>query len=86
MNCKEFVELLDDYMNRELPPALRAAFEEHADECHACERNRDEALTLRNRLRAEYAPPIPDGPDAFHQFKRELILKEERISPRRRAR
>lgn len=84
MDCKEFVGLLDDYMNRELPPALRAAFEEHADECHACERSRDEALTLRNRLRAEYAPPIPDGPDAFHQFKRELILKEERITPRRR--
>ena len=84
MDCKDFEEQLDDYMNGELPPASRAAFEEHATECQPCRRKRDEAITLRNRLRSEFAPPIPDGPDAFHQFKREIALRENRTGPRRR--
>lgn len=36
MACKEFVELVTDYLEGVMPPALRAAFEEHLEVCSGC--------------------------------------------------
>ena len=72
MDCNEFEKLLDDYLDGELPPAKRAAFEKHASHCPRCSRIRDESLTLRHRLRAELSPEEPDGADAYIHFKRNL--------------
>jgi hypothetical protein len=35
--CKEFVELVTDYLEGALPEPLRAAFEAHLDVCSGCD-------------------------------------------------
>lgn len=36
MNCREFVEFLDRYLEADLPAGERSAFDEHIAECPAC--------------------------------------------------
>ncbi len=86
MDCKDFERLMDDYLDGELPPAKRAAFESHADECAVCGRVRNECVTLRNRLKAELSPLEPDAVNAFHEYKRNIALREDIITPKRRHR
>ena len=59
MNCSEFDGLLDDYMDGNLPPEQRKAFESHFRECQTCSRLLEELLTTMNRLRAEVSPMAP---------------------------
>ncbi len=84
MDCKDFEKCLDEYLENELAPVSRAAFESHADNCAECARKRDEVLTLRNVLRVEFTPVTPEGPDAFLHFKRKFAVREEWMKPRRR--
>ena len=36
LTCQELVELVTDYFDGALPPAERARFDAHLDECEAC--------------------------------------------------
>lgn len=49
MNCNDFTNRLDDYLDGELPAAEARAFESHAAACAACERT----LALAKRLQRQ---------------------------------
>lgn len=36
MNCREFADFLNLYLDDELPPGQRRVFDEHLAECPAC--------------------------------------------------
>ena len=60
MNCRECVEHLYEYLDRELTPDLEREIKQHLDECTPCEEHFDfEAAYLkflRARCRAQGAP------------------------------
>ncbi len=37
LTCKEFVELVTDYLEETMPPALRERFEAHLAVCNGCD-------------------------------------------------
>jgi len=60
MDCKEFRELLDLYVDGELAPESLAGAGVHARECAACRRAESEMQRLRDAVRgavAKYEPP-----------------------------
>jgi anti-sigma factor RsiW len=61
--CREFVELVTDYLDDALPPEQRARFEAHMDGCDGCtgylEDIRMVAAALPENLPAAGAPPAP---------------------------
>ncbi len=56
MTCNELHNLLDDYLDGELPQAQRTAFERHLDGCAACRRQLSREQALRADLKAM---PVP---------------------------
>jgi anti-sigma factor RsiW len=66
--CREFVELVTDYLEGRLPGAERARFEEHLAECDGCAGYLDDVRAIVATLGA--APPPP--PDAHT---RETLLR-----------
>jgi anti-sigma factor RsiW len=50
MRCIEFVELVTAYLEDQLPPGQRAAFEEHLRLCPGCDRYLDQFRTTISLL------------------------------------
>ena len=60
MDCKEFRELLDLYVDGELSPEAMTAASVHLSECEPCRRVKAELLVLRRALKsvvAQHQPP-----------------------------
>jgi anti-sigma factor RsiW len=58
--CGSVVKLLADYIERQLPPALRAEFEAHLQKCPRCVaqlRTYESTVTLLRSLRDDELPP-----------------------------
>ncbi len=58
--CGSVVKLLADYLERQLPPSLREAFEAHLSECPACVaqlRSYESTVGLLRSLRDDDLPP-----------------------------
>jgi len=75
LTCQELVELVTDYLERRLPEAERARFEEHLGVCDGCRTHVEQmrqALKVAGRLREEaVAPAARDALlAAFHGWKR----------------
>ena len=72
MNCRECVEHLYEYLDRELTPELEREIRQHLIECTPCDEHYDfEKLFLdflQARCRAQGAPP-----ELKHRILRELL-------------
>ena len=58
--CGSLVKLLADYLERQLPPALRADLEQHLERCPRCVaqlRTYESTVSLLRSLREEELPP-----------------------------
>jgi anti-sigma factor RsiW len=71
MDCKEFREVLDLYIDAELAPERMTAAQAHLSECAACERAEKELLRLRRALKLAVSQ---------HQPPDELVLRVRRLS------
>ena len=58
--CREFVELVTDYLEGALPDAERARFEAHLAECDGCAGYLEDFRRLVGTLEATPEPP-PEG-------------------------
>jgi hypothetical protein len=58
MNCKETTELLSQFIDDVLPPALRASVDAHLDRCPVCRAHGTELRLLSRSLR-QIARPVP---------------------------
>ncbi|HEX8741985.1 MAG TPA: zf-HC2 domain-containing protein [Thermoleophilaceae bacterium] len=71
--CREFVELVTDYLEGALPEAERARFEAHLSECDGCTGYLDDMRRLVGTLHAAPAPPVdPATREALLQAFRDL--------------
>ncbi len=59
LTCREFVELVTDYLDGALPPADRERFDEHLDMCKGCREHLDQMQTTLRALRAAGDEPAP---------------------------
>ena len=60
VSCSEVVELVTDYLERSLPPAEAALFEQHLNFCDGCDWYVDQMRTTVaavGRVREEDVPP-----------------------------
>ena len=55
--CREFVELVTDYLDGALPEQERRRFEAHLAECDGCEGYLEDTRALIETLRATPQPP-----------------------------
>jgi anti-sigma factor RsiW len=71
MTCKEFVELVTEYVEGTLPGGDRARFEDHMLECPWCERYLEQMrVTIQTVGRVDEASISPDARDALlHAFR-----------------
>jgi anti-sigma factor RsiW len=58
--CREFVELVTDYLEGRLPDAERARFEAHLEECDGCAGYLEDIRRMISTL-AVMPAPQPDG-------------------------
>ncbi len=61
--CREFVEFLDDYLSRTLPPDQRAAFDAHLAVCPPCVnyiKSYQEAIRLGRAALPDSDEPVPE--------------------------
>ena len=60
LTCEQAVELIMDFLKRELPPEVAQAMQDHLDECRPCEQHVNYesrfVLILGNRLEKERCP------------------------------
>lgn len=71
--CREFVELVTDYLDGVLPDAERRRFEAHLAECDGCEGYLEDARKLVATLRTAPQPPTdPDTREALLRAFRDL--------------
>jgi mycothiol system anti-sigma-R factor len=60
LSCEQAVELIMDFLKRELPPEVAQAMQDHIDECRPCEQHVNYesrfVLILGNRLGKERCP------------------------------
>lgn len=61
MKCTRFRGLCGAYLDDQAPRDLRARMESHLGSCDACRRALESARALSALLRAQSAPPVPDG-------------------------
>jgi anti-sigma factor RsiW len=69
LSCREALDFLADYLEGELAPEVRVAFERHLARCSDCERYLEsyrEAIRL-GRLAWDAAGPAADVPEALVQ-------------------
>ena len=71
MDCKEFREVLDLYIDKELSPEALIAAQLHSGECMACQAATEKLLSVRQLLKAN---------NAKHQLPEELVEAVHRIS------
>lgn len=60
LSCRDVVELVNDYLEGEMPAPLRARFELHLDDCPHCVTYLEQfrvAVTLTGRLREDSLDP-----------------------------
>jgi anti-sigma factor RsiW len=55
--CREFVELVTDYLEDALPPEQKARFEAHLAECDACPGYLEDIRSIATTLGAVELPP-----------------------------
>ena len=71
--CREFVELVTDYLEGALPPAERARFEAHLAECDGCAGYLEDMRRLVGFLRETPEPPVdPAAREALTRAFRDL--------------
>jgi anti-sigma factor RsiW len=71
--CREFVELVTDYLEGSLPDAERRRFEAHLAECDGCDGYLEDTRRLIATLRATPEPPTdPATREALLRAFREL--------------
>ena len=71
--CREFVELVTDYLDGVLPEADRARFEAHMAECDGCDGYLEDMRRMVATLQATPEPPAdPDTREALLRAFREL--------------
>ena len=74
LSCAELVELVTDYLEGALPPAERARFEAHLEECEGCTRYLDQIHTTiavaREARELEARPEIEHLLTAFRDWHR----------------
>jgi len=71
--CREFVELVTDYIDGALPDEERARFEAHLAECDGCDGYLEDTRRLVATLRATPQPPAdPDIREALLRAFRDL--------------
>jgi hypothetical protein len=70
LQCREFVELVTDYLERTMPVADRARFEAHIAECVGCARYLEQ---MRLTIRATGALSEEAIPDAVMQVLLEVF-------------
>jgi len=58
LNCDRVFELLSDYLDDELGPELRAAFEAHVQGCDRCSRFGQDFAEVVEGLRSATRPPM----------------------------
>jgi anti-sigma factor RsiW len=61
MKCTRFQKLSSAYLDDQAPRDLRARMESHLGTCDSCRRALESARALSALLRAQSAPPVPDG-------------------------
>ena len=76
MNCETFVELVTAYLEDQLPPEERAAFEEHLGLCPGCDTYLDQFRTTISLLGRLPEESISSGArtrllDAFADWRRD---------------
>jgi anti-sigma factor RsiW len=59
--CREFVELVTDYLEGRLPDAERARFEEHLADCDGCAGYLEDTRRMIATLGAHTAPPVDEA-------------------------
>ncbi|MEE8578069.1 MAG: zf-HC2 domain-containing protein [candidate division Zixibacteria bacterium] len=60
MNCKEFLENIDTYLEDDLEPALREGFEQHIASCDSCQSelmSYDKCAQIFRKLMSDEDPP-----------------------------
>jgi anti-sigma factor RsiW len=62
--CREFVELVSDYLDDQLPPADRARFEAHLAECDRCS---DYLEDIRQVVHTLHELPEPPADPATYE-------------------
>jgi hypothetical protein len=83
MNCKEFVEQLDEYMSAELEPHVVDAAGAHLRACPGCQRRLARRHELRASLRSQTAPaPRPDFFDQSIALARQSGTARSSVWPR----
>ena len=77
LTCREFVELVTDYLDGALAPAERERFDRHLDMCEGCREHLDQMDATLRALRAAGEDPEPGEVegldrvlDAFRDWKR----------------
>jgi anti-sigma factor RsiW len=70
MTCRELIEFLMAYLDHELPPQQRAAFEAHLIECDDCVAYLD---TYKETVRLGKSAFLDEEGDAENQVPEELI-------------
>ena len=73
--CQEIVELVTDYLEGAMDPALRAAFEAHLSDCRHCPHYLEQmraTIRVAGTITADDLPPeLRDGLlEAFRSFRR----------------
>lgn len=75
--CQEWVELVTDYLEGTLPPALRDAADRHLADCRHCREYLEQmrrTIAVAGHLRGQ---PVPDDvvdalTRAFHDYRRHI--------------
>jgi anti-sigma factor RsiW len=62
--CREFVELVTDYLEGALPPEQKARFEAHLAGCDACPGYLEDIRSIATTLNAVELPPADPGTHA----------------------
>jgi hypothetical protein len=76
MDCKEFREILDLYVDQELSPGALGAAQTHLNECHSCRRAEEQLLRLRVAMKlavSQHQPP-PDLANVVQRITRRRWL------------
>ncbi len=71
ISCREFVELVTEYLEGSMPHALRARFDAHVSGCEGCAAHLDQmrqTLRLTGVLREESVPAMGRD-DLLHAFR-----------------
>lgn len=71
MDCKQFREVLDCYVDGELSAGATAAASAHVRECRACALTHERLNTLRRHVRSAVTAHLP-SPDLQHLVRRSL--------------